>query len=174
MSGARRYVGCAGVAGFLFAADQITKYLVTRELWPGQLVVVVPRFLNIILTRNTGGPFSLFPGKPALFAALSVAAICLLGYLFVKLGDRPAASLAAAAVLAGAAGNLADRFHYGYVVDFIDAHWGPWHWYVFNVADAAITVGALGLVVATAWEDRRRQRAAKQTPAAEPTAPAAS
>lgn len=92
-----------------------------------------------------------------------MAAILLLGYLFVKLGERPAASLAAAAVLAGAAGNLIDRFHYGYVVDFIDAHWGPWHWYVFNVADAAITVGALGLIVATGWDDRRRKHAGAQT-----------
>jgi signal peptidase II len=154
---------CAGLAGFLLAADQLTKHLVTRAFWPGQLVVVIPRFLNVALTRNTGGAFSLFPGKPALFAALSVAAICLLGYLFVKLGDRPAASLAAAAVLAGAAGNLTDRFRYGYVVDFIDAHWGPWHWYVFNVADAAITVGAIGLIVATAWDDRRRKQGARQS-----------
>jgi signal peptidase II len=148
-------------AAALFLADQGTKYLVVRDLWPGRLVEVFPHFFNLVLCPNTGGAFSLLPDRPLVFMLLSLVAVGLLGYLFTRLEGKTAASFAAAALLAGALGNLVDRFRFGYVVDFIDLHVGPWHWYVFNVADAAITVGALSLFVLTFIDERRKQRRAK-------------
>ncbi len=156
--GGRRFLWGGAVAAVVFAADQLTKYLITRNLFPGQLVVVVPHFLNITRSHNAGGPFSLFPDKPYVFAAFSLVAITFLAYLFVKVEGRTGATVAAAAVMGGALGNLADRLRLGYVVDFVDMHWGPWHWYVYNVADAAITVGALALFVFTLWDERPRPR----------------
>lgn len=168
---ARRYLGEAGLVFALVAADQLTKHLIARRLWPGQRLVVIPRLLNLTPVHNTGGIFGLLSGKPLVVAALSLVAIGLLVFLFTRLRPRLAARLAAVTVLAGAVGNLIDRFRYGYVLDFVDLHWGPWHWYVFNVADAAITVGALALVAAMAREELRKPTADK-APAAE-KAPAA-
>jgi signal peptidase II len=161
LSGWRRYAAAGGFAAALLAADQITKSLVLHYLWPGRLVAVVPGFFNLAMCRNTGGAFSILPDKPIIFTALSVVAVGLLCYLFTRFKGRGASSFAAAAILAGALGNLADRFRLGYVVDFVDLHAGRWHWYVFNVADAAITLGAISLFVLTFVDERRQRRKAE-------------
>jgi signal peptidase II len=167
LSGLRRYVAGGAFAAALIAADQITKRLVAEHLWPGRAVEVVPHLFNLALSHNTGGAFSLFPDKPALFTVLSIAAVTLLCYLFTRLEGNPGASMAAAAIFAGAVGNLADRFRLGYVVDFVDLHVGPWHWYVFNVADAAITLGAISLFLLTFLDERRRKRIAREKESAD-------
>lgn len=164
LSGRRRYAAAASFAAALIAADQITKYLVVKSLWPGQLVEVIPRFFNLTLSHNAGGAFSLLADRPLLFTVLSVVAVALLCYLFTRLEGRTASSFAAAAIFAGAVGNLSDRFRLGYVVDFVDLHVGPWHWYVFNVADAAITVGAISLFVLTFIDERRKAAKAGEEP----------
>jgi signal peptidase II len=156
LSGRHRYAAAASLSAGLIAADQISKYLVVKSLWPGQLVEVIPRFFNLTLSHNAGGAFSLLADRPLLFTVLSVVAVALLCYLFTRLEGRTASSFAAAAIFAGAVGNLSDRFRLGYVVDFVDLHVGPWHWYVFNVADAAITVGAISLFVLTFIDERRK------------------
>jgi len=160
LGGAGRYAAAAAFVAFLVAADQLTKHVITGRIFPGEVVTAVPRLVNFTNNHNTGGAFSLFPGRPIVFTLLSTAAIVLLGYLFVKLEGRTGASWAAASVMGGALGNLIDRFRLGYVIDFVDAHWGVWHWYIFNVADAAISVGALALFVFTLAEERSRKRAA--------------
>ena len=154
--GGRRYLTGGVLFAVLLAADQVTKYFVTRRLWPGQLMTVVPGYLNFIRSHNTGGVFSLLAGKPLFFTILSLAAIALLVYLYVKLEYKPAATLATATVLAGAFGNLVDRIRFGFVIDFIDLHVQGWHWYVFNIADAAISTGAIVLVIATIFDERRK------------------
>lgn len=152
-------------AAALFLADQGTKYFVVRDLWPGRVVEVVPRFFNLVLCPNSGGVFGLLPARPVIFMLLSLVAVALLCYLFTRLEGKTAASFAAAGLLAGALGNLVDRFRFGYVVDFIDLHVGAWHWYVFNVADAAITLGAFSLFVLTFIDERRKQRRANASSA---------
>lgn len=162
LSGFRRYAAGGAFAAALVAADQITKCLVLKHLWPGRLVEVIPHIFNLALSHNTGGAFSILPDKPLVFTILSIIAIGLLCYLFTRLAGKPAASFAAASIFAGAAGNLVDRFRLGYVVDFIDVHAGPWHWYVFNVADAAITAGAISLFVLTFLDERRSKRESRE------------
>jgi signal peptidase II len=170
----RRYAVGGVIVAVLLGADQLSKHLIASRLYPGEMVEAIPPFVNFVRAHNAGGAFSLLAGKPWMFAAVSVLAIVVLAYLFTRFRGRLAASAAAAAILAGAAGNLADRFHYGHVVDFIDAHVGAWHWYVFNVADAAITVGALALFVLTFVDERRRNRKEKaEKEAAGPPAAAA-
>lgn len=146
----------------IFASDQITKYLVVRNIALGAKTVVIKGLLSLVYSRNTGGAFSLFPDKPMLFLAFSVGALVLLLYLYFKLEGKFWPTLSAVAIMGGALGNLTDRLHYGHVVDFIDVYWGSWHWYIFNVADAAISLGAAGLIVTTAISEivdwRRRKR----------------
>ncbi|UCE27968.1 MAG: signal peptidase II [Candidatus Coatesbacteria bacterium] len=147
----------------ILVADQVTKYLVVRYVRFGDRVPVIDGIINLVYSRNTGGAFSLFPDKPVLFLVLSIAALALLGYLYFKLEGKLWAKLSAVAIMGGALGNLVDRLHYGQVVDFIDVHFGTWHWYVFNVADAAISIGAAGLFITTAvseireWRKRKRE-----------------
>jgi signal peptidase II len=150
----------------LIAADQVTKALILKHLWPGRLVEVIPGVLNFTLSQNTGGVFGMLSDKRLLFTILSVIAIALLCYLFTRLAGKPGASLAAASIFAGAVGNLADRFRHGYVVDFVDLHAGSWHWYIFNIADAAITLGAISLFILTFLDERRSQREKREEKAA--------
>jgi signal peptidase II len=116
-------------------------------------LTVIPGFFDVTFSRNTGGVFGLFAGHPGagrrvLFAAATVAALALIVGLLRRWGRESRLVLVALSLVAGGAvGNLVDRLRFGSVVDFIDWHWRTHHWYTFNVADSAITVGALLLFV---------------------------
>lgn len=137
--------------------DQLSKQIATRLLELHQPVPVVP-FLNLTLTHNTGAAFSFLSDAGGwqrwFFVALTVAiAVVIVVWITrIKPGQRWLAA-ALALVLGGALGNLWDRLVIGAVVDFIDVYYGSWHWPAFNLADSAICVGAVMLVVSTFKED---------------------
>jgi signal peptidase II len=92
-----------------------------------------------------------------LLVAVAVAIIAVLGVWIHRLGDTETGTrLALAAILGGAVGNVVDRLAWGHVVDFIDVHWGGWHYPAFNVADSAITLGAIALAWLVYRADARR------------------
>lgn len=131
--------------------DQCTKLLADAMLVLHQPVAVVP-YLSMYKAYNSGAAFS-FLGDASgwqrwFFVALAMIVI---GVLVVWLRRLPAhevrTSLALSLILGGAAGNLIDRLVYGYVIDFIDVYYDSWHWPAFNVADAAISVGAFLLLL---------------------------
>ena len=133
--------------------DQITKALVRPALALHESREVIPGFLDLTRVHNTGAAFGMlnaaeFPMKPLVLSL--VATIALGGVAWyaatVPLGDR-LARLGIAGVLGGAVGNLIDRATSGYVLDFVDAYWGDWHFWAFNVADAAITVGVIFMIL---------------------------
>lgn len=129
-------------------ADQITKRLVVHSSLAESPQILTP-FLRLVYAENTGAAFSFLAGRGEwaqwLLLVFSAAA-CV--FISVWLWRRPprTESAALSLVLGGAAGNLIDRARFGYVVDFIDLHWNEYHWPAFNIADAAITVGAILLV----------------------------
>jgi len=111
---------------------------------------------------NRGVTFGLLSGdSPLNQALLAIAALAIAGFLvrWMARAENRAVALALGAVIGGAIGNVIDRLRFGAVVDFIDAHAWGWHWYVFNVADAAIVCG-VGVLFADALF--RRAPAAKQ------------
>jgi signal peptidase II len=133
-------------------ADQITKLLVVLELGLHESLPVIRGLIDVTHVRNTGAAFGFlntadFPGKPVVIALVAFGAL-----VGVSLYARqlPAAHwlarLGLALILGGAAGNLIDRVRQGYVVDFVDVYWGDWHFWAFNVADAAISVG-VGIII---------------------------
>ena len=136
-------------AGFIFVFDQLTKWFVLDvlslpEVQNISLFSAGPFGLDLTMVWNRGVTFGLFSGdgpwNQLVLAGLAVAiAVFLLRWLARAEGRMVA--LALGAVIGGAFGNVLDRLRFGAVVDFVDAHAWGWHWYVFNVADAAIVCG---------------------------------
>jgi len=131
-------------------ADQVSKYYALLHL-RGSEIVVTP-FLKFSLAFNTGAAFSFLSnagGWQNLFfvgVALVVAVIIL--FMIRRLGANDTqVAVALMLVLGGALGNVIDRVRFGYVVDFIDVYYRVWHWPTFNIADSAITIGAVLLVL---------------------------
>lgn len=150
-----------GMAAAILAADQATKAAVMQALPLGGGVVVIPELLNLVHARNTGVAFGMLSGlggwQVPLLVAVAVAIIAVLGVWIHRLGDTETGTrLALAAILGGAVGNVVDRLAWGHVVDFIDVHWGGWHYPAFNVADSAITLGAIALAWLVYRADARR------------------
>ena len=133
--------------------DQATKLMAYARLAPGVPETVFP-WLNWTLIFNRGVAFSIFnaPGdwQRWIFSGLAFVVAVFIAFVLVRSGGRMnAASWGFALILGGAVGNLIDRVRLGYVVDFIDAYYGAWHWPAFNIADSAISTGVALLLVAS-------------------------
>lgn len=131
--------------------DQATKNMATSWLEPYYPIEILP-MLNLNLAFNTGAAFSFLSGAGSwhlwFFMTFSafVSALLIMWLIKLPVGARmQACSLSL--ILGGAVGNLIDRIHLGYVVDFIDVYYQHYHWPIFNVADTAITIGAFLLIV---------------------------
>ncbi len=132
------------IAIIIFIFDQFTKYLIKSHVGHYEIIGILP-FLNIVYVENIGSAFGMFKvlGN-AFFIAIAVFAIIFMSVLIVKYRDN---RLSFSLFLGGAAGNLADRIIYGYVIDFIDIYIGKFHWPAFNIADSALTIGFLMLLI---------------------------
>src|SRR5438046_3060253 len=139
--------------------DQTTKAWAVRRLRFGDVREVIPSFLNFAYAQNTGVAFSMFDshgdtGRWGLSIVAIVAAALVLYFFWrtPRSDDRILGALAL--LLAGIAGNVTDRLRLGFVVDFIDVQFGSWHYLTFNVAAAAICVGA-GLLMLDVFLHKR-------------------
>lgn len=149
--------------------DQLTKLLVVAEMELYETISVIPGLLNLTHIRNSGVAFGMFSTAEFAYKPLVMTGVALLALVGVGLyaTQLPLAHRWARAglamILGGAAGNLVDRARQGYVVDFVDAYWNGWHFWAFNVADAAISVG-VGLLIIDLF---RPEAAAEAPPAIE-------
>ena len=154
------------LAGGIVLLDQGTKALVREHVRLYESVSVIEGFLDLTHIRNTGAAFGLLnsldiPFKAGLMTAVALAALVAIGVFASQLSPREKlARLGLTLVFGGAVGNLIDRVTAGYVVDFVDVYWGGWHFWAFNVADAAITVGATLLVFEMLFLNRHVSEAA--------------
>ncbi len=138
----------------VFAADQASKLWVLAAR-PDLPVEVLP-FFNVVLVWNRGVSFGMFGSAgPLLLAALAGAVAAVLVVWMLR-SRRRFEALALGAVAGGAAGNILDRLTRGAVVDFLDFHIAGWHWYAFNLADSAITVGVAMLLFDAVFTRGRR------------------
>lgn len=140
------------VLSVVYVSDLLSKLWILKRLATiGQSESIIQNFLYFTLTRNEGGVFGMMQGHAWLFQILTGFAILFLLYYYYKSAETSLVfSLAIAAILGGALGNFTDRF-YGStpgVVDFIDVRLGSFRWFIFNVADAFICVGAFLLAIA--------------------------
>jgi signal peptidase II len=136
--------------------DQLTKYMVRTSLEPFETVRVLP-FLQLVSVRNKGAAFGLFKGfGNSTFIVISVAAIILISYLLTKSREE---RFGLSLILGGAIGNLIDRIVFGKVTDFIDVFAGTFHWPAFNVADSALTIGLIVMVLTSFFHAKREEPA---------------
>ncbi len=135
--------------GTIVVADQLTKFLVRTEIPLYSKRAIIPNLLDFTHVQNTGAAFGVlnaadFPYKSALMIAIATLALVAISLYARQLGnDEKLSRYGLALILGGAFGNLIDRANSGYVVDFVDVYWGDAHFWAFNIADAAITIGAV-------------------------------
>jgi signal peptidase II len=149
------------VAFVVIVLDQLSKYAIVQQLqlYDGH---VVTSFFNIVRAHNSGAAFSFLAGAGGwqrwFFTALAFAASVFIVIMLRRHGRERMLSLALSLIMGGAIGNVIDRLVHGHVIDFLQFHWRGAAFPSFNVADAAITLGAILLIL----DELRRMRAAKK------------
>src|SRR3989344_9013386 len=139
------------VVAAVFVLDQLTKLAATEFLLRhGEIPLTF--FLNLVLVHNTGAAFGFLSSaggwQNIFFIIVAAAASVFILWMISRLDSKDRLLVVALMlVLGGALGNLTDRLIHGYVIDFIDVYYATWHWPAFNVADSAITIGAVILLL---------------------------
>ncbi len=139
------------IAGLVLVLDQASKLIALQLLPPRGSIELLP-FLNLTLVYNTGAAFGFLSNaggwQHLLFIGVAAVVSIVILVMVKRLGPKDIqVVIALMLVLGGAVGNVADRLRLGYVVDFIDVYYRAWHWPAFNVADSAITIGAVLLLL---------------------------
>jgi signal peptidase II len=143
-----------GLSALVIALDRITKDWVSRHIAEGSAITVIPHVFRISHVMNSGAAFSMFTDSPHpertrwMLTAFSILAAIVVLVVLVRVGRRVTlTSLSMALVLGGAIGNVWDRIRYATVVDFLEVHIIHYHWPDFNVADSAIVIGGILLLL---------------------------
>jgi signal peptidase II len=142
------------LSAFTIAFDRFTKHWVSRHIGEGNVIVVIPRVFAISHVMNPGAAFSLFTDSPDpartrwLLTGFSLLAAIVVLIILLRIGRRLSlTAVSMALVFGGAIGNAWDRITYGTVVDFLQVHIVHYHWPDFNVADSAIVIGGILLLM---------------------------
>ena len=135
----------------IFALDRLSEYWVLGHFEYRDPYVVFP-FFNITLSFNTGAAFSFLEGASGwqnlfLSSIAVIVSLILIRWLMNISYKERWLSISLCFILGGALANLSDRILYGYVIDFLSVHWGTWYFAIFNIADAAISIGAVMLLL---------------------------
>tara|TARA_Y100001960_G_scaffold140337_1_gene148634 strand:- start:133 stop:603 length:471 start_codon:yes stop_codon:yes gene_type:complete len=133
----------------IFVADRLSKmYLINLQSSGIDIDFYVLPFLNFYLVWNTGIGFGLVSMESSIYYHIVTTIIVLvnIGLVYFLLKSKGIYSYLLALIIGGALGNLFDRIYYYAVPDFIDLHWGNYHWFIFNLADIFITIGIIGLI----------------------------
>ena len=136
-----------GLSLFAILLDQGTKLAIDSSMKLYQSIPILP-FFKLTYVHNTGAAFSFLSEAGGwqrwFFAGLALAISCVIAVWLARLKQHETLlAVALALVLGGAIGNLIDRLAYGYVIDFLDVYYQTWHWPAFNIADSAITLGVI-------------------------------
>lgn len=142
---------------FVFGVDQGIKAIVEGSLRVGEGVTLVPGFLSLTHIKNDGGAFGILGGSQLVLLAGSAVAVGVVLWMLLSGPGSRAATYGCGLILGGAAGNLLDRLTAGEVTDYVHFSF----WYIFNAADAAITVG-VGLLLISAFRPERAGRQAAE------------
>jgi signal peptidase II len=161
------------LAIIILIADQLSKLYIHSKLVPGESMPVLDDFLRFTFIYNPAGVFGIHVGNIVLYTILSILAASVVAVYFFKIpAQYKFAKICLATVFGGALGNLIDRIFYGKVIDFIDINifdivlspfrflsfdfggFALYRWYIFNIADAAITLGLVGFIIFLLFQDK--------------------
>ena len=157
-----KWLALAAIAGAAFAADQVTKRIVTSEMELGREIDIVGPF-TLHHVRNSGIAFGLFSDATPIVIVLTAAAVAWMLWYFWRSGSRhPILPVSLGFVIGGSLANLFDRVRLGYVTDFLDLA----YWPAFNLADTFIVVGVAILFIALLLADRPPRRPRPRVPEA--------
>ncbi len=143
-----RWIVFFGLAAAVVILDQLAKAAVTSNLDPGQIIQVIGDYVRIVFGQNSGALFGLFKDNALMFGIVSLAVIALIVFYHARAGVSPYLTVTLGLLLGGAVGNMLDRLRLGYVVDFVDVGIGSLRFYTFNIADSAISLSILLLLIA--------------------------
>ncbi len=147
-----------GIALLILVLDQLSKVAILIYYHPGESTYLT-EWLNLVRVHNRGAAFSFLAGAGGwqrwFFVGIGVAATVFMVYLMRAHAGQKLFCLALACVMGGAIGNVIDRLVHGYVVDMVDFHIGRWHFPAFNLADSAITLGVILLLLDEVLRVRR-------------------
>ncbi|EIA21299.1 signal peptidase II [Listeria fleischmannii] len=136
--------------------DQFTKWLVVQNMEIGEQITVIPNFLYWLSYRNNGAAWSILEGKMWLFYAITIIVVGIIIYIMQKYAKgHTLFSISLALILGGALGNFIDRVLHQEVVDFIATVWGNYHFPIFNIADASLSVGVVLMLIYVFLDDRK-------------------
>lgn len=143
----------ASLTGSVIVTDQLSKLYIMQTMRLHESIPIVPNLFSFTYIRNPGAAFGLLAGssnafRMVFFGLTSIFALVLLGTILYRMPEREwMGRLSVSAILGGAVGNLIDRLRFGEVIDFLDVYVENYHWPAFNVADSAITVGVIFLII---------------------------
>ena len=155
----KRLLGCAAIVVLL---DQITKIAVTMHLGLGEGVTILPGFFNLVHVLNRGAAFGVLnrgdiSWQRWFFLGISLLAMIVIWFMArISKPEERWLHVGLGLIMGGALGNFIDRLHTGMVIDFLDFYIGAYHWPSFNMADSAITVGALLMIVSYYQKNEKR------------------
>lgn len=140
----------------VIAIDQLTKWLIVKNMNLGDSITVIPHFFYITSTRNTGAAFSILEGQMWLFYAITIVVILGIIYYIQKHAKfKYLLGVSLALILGGAIGNFIDRLFRGEVVDFVQLHFVHYDFAIFNVADSSLTIGVILLFIFVLMDDQK-------------------
>ena len=141
-------MGVLFITALIITADQISKSLVKSTMTLYDVVPVIPGFFQLNYITNKGMAFGInLPVGISFFSGISLIIICFLVWiLWCERKNNLLMRISLASILGGAIGNLIDRILFGEVIDFFDFMVGDFHWYIFNIADSAVTVGIISML----------------------------
>jgi signal peptidase II len=170
-----RRLALGSLTGSVIVTDQLSKLHIMQTMRLHESIPVIPNLFSLTYIRNPGAAFGLMAGssnafRMVFFGLTSVFALVLLGTILYRMPEREwMGRLSVAAILGGAVGNLIDRLRFGEVIDFLDVYIDNYHWPAFNVADSAITVGVIVLIIHFMFEKQDVPPVVPETPAAPPS-----
>ncbi len=144
------------ISGLVFVIDLITKYIIQNHVTLHN-VEIIKGFFSLTYAENTGMAWSLLSGKQSFLSIVSAIAIGVMIYYVVSKNTDRFTKVALALMIGGAAGNLFDRLCLGYVRDFLDFIIFGYDFPIFNVADSALTIGVILLIIASFMEDKGKK-----------------
>ena len=138
------------LTGLVIALDQASKWIMVSWLSLYETVAVIPYF-NLTMAHNRGAAFSFLANEGGwqrwFFIGLALVISVGLFFWLAKSAKTKMEAISISMILGGAIGNVIDRVYFGYVIDFLDVYYGSYHWPAFNIADAAICIGAALLII---------------------------